>query len=122
VNTALRTPFSRYKLQVLRTVNINIMVFQVMRLYSLVNRYLPIFQTTWHHILEHQSLTIHEVLSLFSGCKKKKVVFPIHAMTASRGRKVITAHILNVSTRWTWADNFTPQLLYAQEGTPVSLG
>ena len=46
------------------------MVFQVITLYTLVN--IHVFQTTWQHTLEHQSLTIHEILSLLTGCNKRQ--------------------------------------------------
>ena len=69
--------------QVLTRVNSKMMVLQVMTLYTLVNRYLS-SKLHGNHILEHQSLTIHEILPLFTGCNNK-IVFLVNAIATSRG-------------------------------------
>jgi hypothetical protein len=42
-------------------------------------------------------------------------IFSVHAMKAYSGSRGIAPLILNLSTRWRWVVNFTPQLLYPQK-------
>jgi len=48
-------------------------------------------------------------------------VTPFHALKTCSGSSYIAALILNLSTAWKWAFNFTPWPLYTQESTVVPI-
>lgn len=64
---------------------------------------------------------MHKLSIVWFPVRDKSIVVLVHAMKAERGIRstCIASPILNISTRWRWVVDWTPQLLYTWERTVI---